>query len=337
MDSPHRVDDPAIADFFFVPMYHFCFISRLQQPTPGHSQELFAQTRGAGCKSGGSHADAVFQHLFALMLRHITHDYPWWNRTNGADHIVPFLHDEGACYAPKEFAAATLLTHWGRGDVDPESCTAFQVHSFGDRERDENFKGCAVKRVDMLAGSPPGRGVCYRRGVDIVIPPWRTPKQVSLFYLRSKTFTRMGNLNDDVFCLQFASSPLLLAASSGADAARQSASPSFEDALADDANDANDVEDHAARALLRASVDATVRYARTSARDGPFFLFRGDIRENNPKHSRGTRQEAFRFYGPGKAKASHDVIVDAGAETYRRELASATFCGVFQGDGWSAR
>ena len=130
---------------------------------------------------------------------------------------------------------------------------------------------------------------------------------------------------------------MLLAASSGAAAARQTASPSFKDALADDTHDVHDVEDHAARALLRASVDATVRYARTSARDGPFFLFRGDIRENNPKHSRGTRQEAFRFYGPGKAKASHDVIVDAGAETYRQELASATFCGVFQGDGWSAR
>lgn len=185
LDSPHRVDDPAIADFFFVPMYHFCFISRLQQPTPGHSQELFSQTRGAGCKSGGSHADAVFQHLFTPMLRHITHDYPWWNRSNGADHIVPFLHDEGACYAPKEFAAATLLTHWGRGDVDPESCTAFQVHSFGDRERDENFKGCAVKRADMLAGSPPGRGACYRRGVDIVIPPWRTPKQVRINFFIS--------------------------------------------------------------------------------------------------------------------------------------------------------
>ena len=109
------------------------------------------------------------------MLRHITHDYPWWNQTNGADHIVPFLHDEGACYAPKEFAAATLLVHWGRRDVNPESCTAFQVHSFGDRERDENFKGCEVKRADMLAGSPPGRGACYRRGVDIVIPPW-TPR-----------------------------------------------------------------------------------------------------------------------------------------------------------------
>ena len=130
---------------------------------------------------------------------------------------------------------------------------------------------------------------------------------------------------------------MLLAASSGADAARQTSSPSFKDALADDTHDVHDVEDHAARALLRASVDATVRYAQMSARDGPFFLFREDIREDNPKHSRGTRQEAFRFYGPGKAKAAPDVIVDAGAETYRQELASATFCGVFQGDGWSAR
>jgi len=45
---------------------------------------------------------------------------------------------------------------------------------------------------------------------------------------------------------------LLLAASSGADAARQTSSPSFKDALADDTHDVHDVEDHAARALLRA-------------------------------------------------------------------------------------
>ena len=37
LDSPHRTEDPQSADFFFVPVYHFCFISRLQQPMPDHS------------------------------------------------------------------------------------------------------------------------------------------------------------------------------------------------------------------------------------------------------------------------------------------------------------
>ena len=45
---------------------------------------------------------------------------------------------------------------------------------------------------------------------------------------------------------------MLSAAKSGSDAARQTASPSFKDALADDTHDVHDVEDHAARALLRA-------------------------------------------------------------------------------------
>jgi len=33
---------------------------------------------------------------------------------SGADHLLPFLHDEGACYAPTEVANATLLVHWVR-------------------------------------------------------------------------------------------------------------------------------------------------------------------------------------------------------------------------------
>jgi len=319
LDSPHRTDNPEIADFFFVPMYHFCFVSRLQQPTPGHSQQLFARTRGAGCDQRGSHVDAVFQHLFQPTLDHLRRDYPWWNRTNGADHIVPFLHDEGACYAPREFGDATLLVHWGRRDADAESCTGYTAHDWGDRTRDETHASCVVKRAAMLAGHPRGKGVCYRRGKDVVIPPWRTPRQ-------------------------FLESPLLAASARGAEEARRTASPTFEEALADVSSGVDDVEAHvadveahAARAMHRASVDAAVRYARTQPRDGPFFLFRGSIRQHNPAHSRGTRQEAFRFYGPGAAKSSPDVIVDEGAETYRRELATATFCGVFQGDGWSAR
>ena len=52
----------------------------------------------------------------------------------------------------------------------------------------------------------------------------------------------------------------------------------------------------------------------------------------------GIRQEAFRFNGPGKSgAAAGDVIVDGPAPTYRQELATAVFCGVFPGDGWSAR
>ena len=35
--SPHRTLDPETADFFFVPVYGGCYISRFFRPTPAHS------------------------------------------------------------------------------------------------------------------------------------------------------------------------------------------------------------------------------------------------------------------------------------------------------------
>jgi hypothetical protein len=47
-------------------------------------------------------------------------------RTNGADHIWLYSHDEGACWAPTEIAnTSIILTHWGRLDRNHSSQTAY--------------------------------------------------------------------------------------------------------------------------------------------------------------------------------------------------------------------
>ena len=58
--------------------------------------------------------------------RWVQQHFPYWNRTNGADHIWLFTHDEGACWAPTEVAnTSILLTHWGRMDLEHQSNTAY--------------------------------------------------------------------------------------------------------------------------------------------------------------------------------------------------------------------
>jgi formate-dependent nitrite reductase cytochrome c552 subunit len=88
--------------------------------------------------------------------------HPYWNRSQGADHIWLFSHDEGACWAPTDvrgtraaapglalprplphicvccnsarccsaaclqvFKNSIMLTHWGRMDLEHESNTAY--------------------------------------------------------------------------------------------------------------------------------------------------------------------------------------------------------------------
>jgi hypothetical protein len=43
----------------------------------------------------------------------------------GKDHIFLISHDEGACWAPTEIMSSTILTHWGRMDMNNTSETGY--------------------------------------------------------------------------------------------------------------------------------------------------------------------------------------------------------------------
>ena len=76
MKSDARTFDPSVADFFFVPVYVSCNFSAVNGfPAIGHARGLLSS---------------------AVEL--ISSELPFWNRSNGSDHIFVASHDFGACF-----------------------------------------------------------------------------------------------------------------------------------------------------------------------------------------------------------------------------------------------
>lgn len=71
-----RTLNPTEADFFFVPVYVSCNFSTINGfPAIGHARSLLAS---------------------AVQL--ISTEYPFWNRSQGVDHVFVASHDYGACF-----------------------------------------------------------------------------------------------------------------------------------------------------------------------------------------------------------------------------------------------
>ena len=101
--SRHRTLDPEAADFFFVPIYGGCYISRFFRPTAIHN--LFF--RLSNDPPDWQPAPVRGNEHYRQALRWIQAHYPYWKRHGGADHIFAFPHDEGACVAPIEMHKAS--------------------------------------------------------------------------------------------------------------------------------------------------------------------------------------------------------------------------------------
>nr|XP_043634598.1 probable glucuronoxylan glucuronosyltransferase IRX7 [Erigeron canadensis] len=83
MNSDVRTFDPSVADLFFVPVYVSCNFSTVNGfPAIGHARGLLASAVGL-----------------------ISSQLPFWNRTNGSDHVFVASHDHGACFHTMENTA----------------------------------------------------------------------------------------------------------------------------------------------------------------------------------------------------------------------------------------
>ena len=171
--SRHRTLDPEAADFFFVPSYGGCFISEFNKPYPRH-------WLCDNCHKGQPADLASVRSLqwHEKILEHVRTAHPYWNRSGGADHLWPFTHDEGACYAPQALRRATLLVHWGRTHRHPNGSSEYHLW-----------------RVKPWGRRMYGWERCYDACKDLVLPSWRRPEDLaSSPYLHPELDTGRPNL-----------------------------------------------------------------------------------------------------------------------------------------------
>ncbi len=156
--SEHRVSDPELADFFYVPVWGGCWLSRFSRPTPRHHD--FFHLRNAMPEIKTPRAARASQ-VYRRALAYISSTWPYWNRSGGADHIWTFPHDEGACLAPRELNASILVSHWGRLAVRPPNHTTISTG-----------QGWHVPpwHRQMVGGTH----ACYTPGKDVLLPIYKS-------------------------------------------------------------------------------------------------------------------------------------------------------------------
>ena len=119
----------------------------------------------ASCASGPrahhsslSLAQVLGNEHYRAALAHIRTAHPYWDRKGGADHLIAFPHDEGACIAPIEMANATFLSSWGRTALHPRnSTTTMPEHRW-------HVAGAVHKMYASIR--------CFDPAKDVVLPPY---------------------------------------------------------------------------------------------------------------------------------------------------------------------
>ncbi|PSC75138.1 exostosin-like glycosyltransferase [Micractinium conductrix] len=85
LTSAVRTEDPSEANLFYIPEFIYSYTGN---GNPGN------------------------EHMH-LLIDHIKHKYPYWNRTNGLDHFFWETNDRGGCLLLEEGQNPIKLVHWG--------------------------------------------------------------------------------------------------------------------------------------------------------------------------------------------------------------------------------
>ncbi|CAD5192060.1 probable beta-1,4-xylosyltransferase IRX10 [Musa acuminata AAA Group] len=129
LSSPVRTLDPEKADWFYVPVYSTCDLTKSGLPLPFRSPQM---VRSA--------------------IQQIALNWPYWNRTEGADHFFVVPHDFGACFHYQEEIA---IKH----GIMPLLQRATLIQTFGQKNH-----------------------VCLKEG-SIVITPYASPQRMQAHLL----------------------------------------------------------------------------------------------------------------------------------------------------------
>ena len=172
--SPHRVTDPNAADYFFVPAWGGCWLSRFSRPTARHHDMYEMRKDDPEVILPRAYRASKF---YRRAYEYIRHAYPFWNRSAGADHLWTFPHDEGACLAPIEIERSVLVSHWGRTMLHPNNHTST---STGQGWHVPGYFGRMV-----------GAHRCFTPGKDVLLPIYKSRNFVQASpFVTGKTFPR---------------------------------------------------------------------------------------------------------------------------------------------------
>jgi hypothetical protein len=132
--------------------------------------------------------------MYEEALNWIQTAYPYWNRLKGRDHVWLFAHDEGACWAPAEvYANSIILTQYGLAprpappepsplDFDGLTSDAAASESAGPRSMTTrpgfNFSEESASDDERLPGGwtrRAGGHACFTPEKDLVLPSFSPP------------------------------------------------------------------------------------------------------------------------------------------------------------------
>ncbi|KAG7674943.1 hypothetical protein Ndes2526A_g07692 [Nannochloris sp. 'desiccata'] len=158
LQSKHRTLDPEKADFFYMPVYVSCFY------WPVYGAADFPWFHGGPTSTRVSQGVNLLLEMWTWVQSH----KPYWDRSNGRDHILLVTHDEGSCHVPAVLRNATILTHWGRKDLNHTSGSAYDSDVYSKEVIHPVYQ--PEGHLHKLGSYP-----CYDPKKDLVIPPMYSP------------------------------------------------------------------------------------------------------------------------------------------------------------------
>lgn len=97
LSSAIRTLNPEVADWFYTPVYTTCDLTPWGHPLPFKSPRIMRSA-----------------------IQFISNRWPYWNRTEGADHFFVVPHDFGACFHYQ--VSCRAITNHEPSDVLPVQC-----------------------------------------------------------------------------------------------------------------------------------------------------------------------------------------------------------------------